>query len=122
MPAPGPTFFREDDGPMMFQFVIDGGSIIGPRVATKLDMANHTGAYMAFVSLEAAADAEVAPEAPVIAANRPEPEPIGDVLGPDTDPLDAKTDKALREFIRARTGRWPPPKCTRETLLRKARE
>lgn len=57
MPAKGPRFFRED-GEVMFEFVIDAGNIIGPRLANKADSGNHPLAWSEF----AAADAPISPD------------------------------------------------------------
>lgn len=46
--VPGAEFF-DRDGEEMFQFIIDGGNIIGPRLATKTDKAQYPGEYAAFV-------------------------------------------------------------------------
>jgi len=73
-PIPGPRFERVD-GEVLFTFVIDGGSIIGPRPATDLDRENHVGAWREFQL------SDVAPE-PVA----PEPEPVAEVIiPPDLD-------------------------------------
>lgn len=64
MPTPGPQFFRADDGTAMFQFVIDGGNIIGPRPATKADQEKHQGTWAYFLRLEAASTAGDASDGP----------------------------------------------------------
>jgi len=46
-PSPGPQFF-EHEGVTMFRFVIDSGSVIGPRKATKADKEDHKGAWEQF--------------------------------------------------------------------------
>lgn len=51
IPVPGPKFERID-GEVMFKFVIDGGSVIGPRPATKKDQETHVGAWQDFCALE----------------------------------------------------------------------
>lgn len=51
MAVPGPKFERID-GEVTFKFVIDGGSVIGPRPATKKDQENHVGAWQAFCRAE----------------------------------------------------------------------
>lgn len=45
--APGAVFY-EQDGLVMFRFVIDPGTQIGPRVASARDIESHLGAYAAF--------------------------------------------------------------------------
>lgn len=60
IPVPGPKFERID-GEVMFQFVIDGGSIIGPRPATKADRENHVEAWRIFNLAEAPAVEAKAP-------------------------------------------------------------
>jgi len=47
MAVPGPKFERLD-GVVMFKFVIDSGSVIGPRPATKTDQENHAEAWRLF--------------------------------------------------------------------------
>jgi len=49
--APGPRFEAGPDGPL-FSFVIDGGSVIGPRLATAKDQAEHVGAWREFSARE----------------------------------------------------------------------
>lgn len=51
MAIAGPKFERVD-GEVMFKFVIDGGSVIGPRPASKTDQANHAGAWSEFCAAE----------------------------------------------------------------------
>ena len=51
LPVPGPKFERID-GEVMFKFVIDGGSVIGPRPATKKDQETHVGAWQDFCTLD----------------------------------------------------------------------
>lgn len=51
LPVPGPRFERID-GDLMFKFVIDGGSVIGPRPATKSDQENHLGAWRDFCAAQ----------------------------------------------------------------------
>lgn len=46
-PSIGPGFF-EEDGEVLFQFVLDGGNIIGPRKANKADKEQHKGAWETF--------------------------------------------------------------------------
>lgn len=48
-PARGAKFWRGDDGSVLFQFVIDGGNIIGPRPATLADSQKHGDAWSEFV-------------------------------------------------------------------------
>lgn len=50
--AAGPVFMRGEDGEVLFKFVIDGGSVIGPRPATAKDQAEHAGAWEAFARAE----------------------------------------------------------------------
>lgn len=52
LPVPGPKFERID-GELFFKFVIDGGSIIGPRPATKKDQETHVEAWRIFCQVEA---------------------------------------------------------------------
>jgi hypothetical protein len=47
MAVPGPKFERID-GAVTFKFVIDSGSVIGPRPATKTDQENHAEAWRLF--------------------------------------------------------------------------
>ncbi|MDB5441099.1 MAG: hypothetical protein JWM33_3526 [Caulobacteraceae bacterium] len=51
--APGAVFY-EQGGMVMFRFVIDPGSQIGPRVASARDIESHLGAYAAFKAGRAA--------------------------------------------------------------------
>ena len=67
IPVPGPKFERID-GEVMFKFVIDGGSVIGPRPATKKDQEAHVGAWHDFCALEAPAVDEVEMVAPIAVA------------------------------------------------------
>ncbi len=46
-PTVGPSFF-EEDGVAMFQFVLDGGNIVGPRKATRLDKEQYVGEWESF--------------------------------------------------------------------------
>lgn len=49
LPNPGATFFREKEGgEVLFRFVIDAGSTIGPRPATRADQERHPEAWAAF--------------------------------------------------------------------------
>lgn len=64
--APGARFFRQGDQ-VMFVYVVDAGTTIGPRPATARDRAEHAGVYRAFAGEEMDAAAEVAPESPHIA-------------------------------------------------------
>lgn len=50
--APGPAFERAPDGAVMFKFVIDGGSVIGPRLASEKDQAEHIGPWREFLARE----------------------------------------------------------------------
>lgn len=50
--AAGPVFERGDDGEVLFKFVIDGGSVIGPRPATDKDQLEHLGAWREFQARE----------------------------------------------------------------------
>lgn len=50
----GPRFWREGDA-VMFQFVIDGGNIIGPRPAVKADSEKHREAFDVFLHDDLAA-------------------------------------------------------------------
>lgn len=52
MVAAGPSFERGDDGQILFKFVIDGGSVIGPRLATERDQSEHLGAWREFQARE----------------------------------------------------------------------
>lgn len=67
LPVPGPKFERID-GELMFKFVIDGGSVIGPRPATEKDKAEHVGAWRDFCDLDAASGLKVEVVAPEVAA------------------------------------------------------
>lgn len=51
----GPRFYREA-GAVMFEFVIDAGNMIGPRLANKPDSEKHPEAWSAFTRAEALAD------------------------------------------------------------------
>jgi hypothetical protein len=84
-PIPGPRFERVD-GEVLFTFVIDGGSIIGPRPATDADRENHAGAWREF------ATADVAPE-----AVEPEPELVAEVIIPPDLDGDGKPGGSLPE-------------------------
>lgn len=42
--TPGPRFFRDGDD-VMFEFVIDGSNVIGPRKATDADKEKHSRAW-----------------------------------------------------------------------------
>lgn len=44
----GPRFYRED-GVVMFIFGIDPSNVLGPRPATKVDQADHAGAWQEFL-------------------------------------------------------------------------
>ncbi len=52
LPKVGATFYRDDEGQLMFQFVVDPSNIIGPRPATRADQEKHAGAWAAFVAAE----------------------------------------------------------------------
>lgn len=45
-PVVGPSFFKKD-GEVFFQYVIDGGNVVGPRRATKRDKEDHAALYAA---------------------------------------------------------------------------
>lgn len=49
LPSVGPVFFREGDD-VLFQFVIDPGNIVGPRLARAQDVRAHGEAFQAFCS------------------------------------------------------------------------
>lgn len=49
LPTVAAAFWREN-GEVMFQFVIDPGNIVGPRLANKADSENHPEAWFAFTS------------------------------------------------------------------------
>lgn len=49
---PGPRFYR-DDGRVLFKYVLDGKSEIGPYEATDQDKAEHAEAWAMFVGTEA---------------------------------------------------------------------
>lgn len=64
LPSIGPRFYRDEpEGPVMFIFVIDGGNVVGPRPATKMDSVNHHLAWAEFTR-------EIAPLVPVEEPNR----------------------------------------------------
>jgi len=88
-PIPGPRFERVD-GEVLFTFVIDGGSIIGPRPATDLDRENHVGAWREFQL------SDVAPE-PVAPEPELEPEPVAEVIIPPDLDGDGKLGGSLSE-------------------------
>lgn len=50
VPNVGAHFSLSDDGEEMFSFIIDGGSTVGPRVATDEDRAKHAAAYDEFLA------------------------------------------------------------------------
>jgi hypothetical protein len=49
--TPGPRFFR-DDGVVMFAFVLDASSVVGPRVATSKDQDEHADAWRIFAVVD----------------------------------------------------------------------
>lgn len=82
--VPGATFF-DRNGETMFQFVIDGGSIIGPRLAKEADKAQYPGEYAAFLKdhdLESADDRSERGNGIV----DPQPLDSGGIDGPASDP------------------------------------
>jgi hypothetical protein len=44
----GPRFERGADGAIRFAFVVDAGTVVGPRPATAKDQAEHPGAWESF--------------------------------------------------------------------------
>lgn len=48
LPQRGASFFRDPDGQVLFQFVVDTSNVIGPRKATKADTEKHTEAWSRF--------------------------------------------------------------------------
>lgn len=52
LPKIGATFFRDDEGDVLFQFVVDSSNIIGPRPATRADQDKHPAAWGSFVAAE----------------------------------------------------------------------
>lgn len=52
LPKVGATFFRDDEGDLLFQFVVDSSNIIGPRPATRADQDKHPAAWNSFVAAE----------------------------------------------------------------------
>lgn len=61
-PNVGAQFSLAEDGTEMFAFVIDGGSTIGPRVATDEDRQKHAEAYEDFLAGATAPDGEAPPK------------------------------------------------------------
>jgi hypothetical protein len=61
-PVVGAQFSLAEDGTELFAFVIDGGSIIGPRVATDEDREKHADAYEAFLTSATSPDGPAAPK------------------------------------------------------------
>lgn len=49
LPQRGASFFRDPDGEVLFQFVVDTSNIIGPRKASKADSEKHSEAWSRFV-------------------------------------------------------------------------
>lgn len=49
---PGAYFGRDDEGGVVFTFVMDASSKIGPRKATAADQADHPEAWAAFCDAE----------------------------------------------------------------------
>lgn len=50
LPKVGATFFRDDKGELLFQFVVDSSNIIGPRPARRSDQENHAAAWAEFAA------------------------------------------------------------------------
>jgi hypothetical protein len=50
--TPGPMFLRAEDGTVLFQYVNDPRTVIGPRPATRRDQEAHKGAWDAFLATE----------------------------------------------------------------------
>lgn len=50
LPKIGASFFLDPDGEVLFQYVADASSVIGPRPATEADKASHAGAWAAFLA------------------------------------------------------------------------
>ena len=140
MPAPGPRFFRGEDGHPMFEFVIDSSNVIGPRVATRGDQDKHVGAWRMFADAEGAAgpldrdasgtlggslpvEAEPAPPAAPIEPEPAPPEPPAEPppVDDEAELLGAMTDDELRDYIKRKTGRAPHPSTSPDKLLAKAR-
>lgn len=71
---PGPRFFRDDDGNLMFEFTADARTRIGPRLATDLDVAafpNAAGAELLTPFIDTASLAAIAEPDPVKKRGRP---------------------------------------------------
>lgn len=62
MPEVGAHFSVNEAGEEMFSFVIDGGSIIGPRKATDEDRQKHAEAYEDFLAGATAPEGEAPPK------------------------------------------------------------
>ena len=79
----GAAFF-EQDGETWFQFTIDGGSMIGPRLATKADKAQYAGEYAAYVRDQSVDSVD---DHSGCSAGVVDPEPVngGGVDGPASD-------------------------------------
>lgn len=112
IPVPGPKFERID-GEVMFKFVIDGGSVIGPRPATAKDQAEHVGAWHSFIDSEGGSPLDrdgdgqaggslPAPDIPVLKASD-EPENERDTLRRDLTLLGVEVDQ-----------RWGVPRLKKE--------
>lgn len=52
LPKVGASFFRDPDGAVLFQFVLDTSNVIGPRPARRSDQDQHPGPWAAFVAAE----------------------------------------------------------------------
>lgn len=71
MPARGARFYRDDDGAVMFMFVIDPTTVVGPRPARPADLDAHAEAHGAFLRGEALPEPPVEPELPALTAVEP---------------------------------------------------
>ena len=104
LPAVGPNFFRADDL-VMFSFVVDASTTIGPRIATRGDQKTHPEAWEAFAAkekirlLDRDASGEDGGSLPASVLSAPNPDTIA-VSAPVYEAISSVLAKTKRKYTR----------------------